>query len=82
MKTSCCYWSEAECHKGSCEVAPSLMKYIKAKSNEGFQRFGLFCDRSGGQNSNCIIFVMLLYVLNHYEIDSITVISYVWSFSK
>ena len=48
MKASCHYWSEAECHKGSCEVVSSLMKYIKAKGNEGFQKFELFCDRCGG----------------------------------
>ena len=72
METSCYFWTEAECQKGSCEVATSLLQFLKAKSEKGVTRFELFCDRCGGQNNNRMIFVMLSFALNTLPIESIT----------
>ena len=71
MTTSCYFWSESECNKGSCEVATALKNYLIKKHKEGIKRFHLFSDRCGGQNNNRMIFVMLSYVLNNYDIDLI-----------
>ena len=36
--------------------------------------FNLLCDRCGGQNNNRMVLLMLSYVLNNYDVDSITLI--------
>ena len=63
METSCFFWNEAQCQKGSCEVATSLYLWLKAKCEEGVTKFELFCDRCGGQNNNRMVFIMLSYAL-------------------
>ena len=72
MSTSCYFWSESECNKGSCEVATALKSYLVKRRSEGIKHFHLFSDRHGGQDNNRMIFVMLLDVLNNFDIDSIT----------
>jgi hypothetical protein len=74
MQTACYFWNEAECKKGSCEIATSLQSYLIKKSKEGVKKFNLFSDRCGGQNNNRMIFVMISYVINYFDIDSIQLI--------
>lgn len=35
MNTACFFWNESDCQKGSCEIATSLEKFIKKRSEEG-----------------------------------------------
>ena len=72
METYCYFWTEAECQKGSCEVATGLLKYIADNSKKGVKRFEFFSDRCGGQNNNRMVFIMLCYALTLHDIDSVT----------
>ena len=63
MNTASFFWNESDCQKGSCEIATSLEKFIKKRSEEGIKEFYLFCDRCGGQNNNRMIFVMLSSIM-------------------
>ena len=82
MSTSCYFWSESECNKGSCEVATALKSYLVKRRSEGIKHFHLFSDRHGGQDNNRMIFVMLLDVLNNFDIDSITLTYLISGHSK
>ena len=35
MSTSCYFWSESECNKGSCQVATALKSYLVKRRSEG-----------------------------------------------
>ncbi|XP_041357087.1 uncharacterized protein LOC121374176 [Gigantopelta aegis] len=48
-----CYtWHEAECKRGSNEIATSLLKWLKLKDEQGYQQVILYSDSCGGQNRN------------------------------
>lgn len=73
MNTTCYFWSEFECQKGSCEIATSIQKFINNKVSDGFDEFCFFCDRCGGQNNNRMMFIMLSSAMtNNPSIKSIT----------
>ena len=44
MKTYAYLWNEHEVAKGSCEVATCVLKFLKAKKEEGAMIVYLFCD--------------------------------------
>lgn len=71
METSCFFWNEAQCQKGSCEVATSLYLWLKTKCQQGVTKFELFCDRCGGQNNNRMVFIMLSFALSTLSIESL-----------
>ena len=35
MSTSCYFWSESECNKGSCQVATALKSYLVKRRSQG-----------------------------------------------
>ena len=82
MSTYCYFWNESECRKGSCEIATAIMQYLIRGSEKGVKIFNLFCDRCGGQNNNRMVLLMLSYVLNNYDIDSISLIFLVSGYSQ
>jgi len=71
MSMWCYFWSEHECERGACEISTGLFKYLVTRRNAGITDFHLFSDRCGGQNNNRMLFVMLSYALENYNINSI-----------
>jgi len=63
MKTTCFLWNECEGKKGSCEVATCLLQFLSRAHSNNVKKVQFFCDRCCGQNSNCMVYLMLAVAL-------------------
>ncbi|ESO85626.1 hypothetical protein LOTGIDRAFT_155116 [Lottia gigantea] len=63
-----CYtWHECEGKRGTNEIASCLLKWLKAKDNEGYHSAILYSDSCGGQNRNRIMCSAILQFLSQAQ---------------
>lgn len=57
-------WTEADSHKGSCEIASAVYHRLTSTELGGIEVIRLFADGCGGQNKNTIMICMLMKLLH------------------
>ena len=72
MDTFCFLWHEGEAKKGSCEVASCLFQFLKKLHLDGIKEVHLFSDRCVGQNSNCMVLIMLSFAFKAFSFRELT----------
>lgn len=73
QKNGYCYmWSEANGKKGANEVCSGLMLFMQSKIDGGTKQFKFWSDNCSGQNRNRIVFALYQYIVQKYDVESIT----------
>ncbi|XP_073953172.1 uncharacterized protein [Choristoneura fumiferana] len=73
-KLGFCYmWDETIGKKGANEIGSALFRFMRSNIlAEGVKHFRFWSDNCSGQNRNRIIFALYQYIIDHYNIESIT----------